>query len=204
LYDFDWLVFGVSGSYGKAMNTTLGKAASVSGMDTNGDGKITGDEITLTPAVPATYVAWNRSRIGADVQTYFDVPSVGGLALKGEFAWQNDKNVDATKVADPCSDVSALGWYALGVQNIGDHFGVVFRVDQFIYNMAARTGCASLMTTPTSQKTTTYGGGLLVYGSSNIKLSVIGEKVTGFKITTIPAKYGTFDDRVTFQLQAKF
>jgi hypothetical protein len=187
------------------MSTTLGKAAAIGGMDTNGDGQITGGEVTLVSAVPATYTAWMRLRLGADVQAYLDVPSVGGLALKGEVAWQHDDNVDATKVADPCSDVSALGWYALGVQNIGDHLGVVVRVDQFLYNLAARTGCtASLMATPTSQKTTTIGGGLLVYGSSNIKFSVIGEKVTGFKVTTIPAKYGTFDDRITFQLQAKF
>jgi hypothetical protein len=210
--DFDWLVFGLSGSWGRQAKTTLAKAASIGGTDANGDGKLTGDEIVITPAVPVSYLYYDRLRLGADLQMYFDVPSVGGLALKGELAMQKDNNVATpVKAADDCQDVTALGWYATGVQNIGDYLGVVLRVDQFIYNIASRTGCANLMTNPTSDKTTTVGGGLLAYGSANVKFSVIGEKVTGKKLTmagfnpgmTIPAT-GTYDDRITFQIQAKF
>jgi hypothetical protein len=198
--DFDWLVFGVSGSYGKTMATTLGSGAN-----------------------PVSYMAWKRLRLGADVQMYFDIPSVGGLAIKGEAAMQKDDNVAATAVANPCNDVLALGWYGTAVQNIGDYFGVVFRVDQYFWNLASRAGCpATTMPNPNAQNpwqvptdsvTTTYGGGLLVYGSANIKFSVIGEKVTGKRqLATVPmsspAAYyalpGGDDDRITFQLQAKF
>jgi hypothetical protein len=195
--DFDWLVVGLSGSYGKAMTTTLGRAATVSGSGSN---------ITVTPAVLTDYKAYNRTRVGADVQAYLDVPSVGGLALKGEFAWQNDNNVALPgRPASDCNDISAMGWYVAAIQNIGDYVGVVARLDQFIYNNADRTGCtASLMATPTDRKTTTLGGGFLLYGSANIKFSAIGEKVFGYKVETDPAKYGTFDDRITFQMQAKF
>jgi hypothetical protein len=199
--DFDWLVAGVSGSYGKTLATTL---------------------VTSTPAAPATYLAWMRTRVGADVQAYLDVPNVGGLALKGEFAWQNDHNVDATKVADPCNDVSSLGWYALAVQNIGDYLGVVFRVDQYKWNMASDAATCAVdaysnnpWLAPSNTTTTTYGGGLLAYVSGNLKFSVIGEKVTGRRNyaeyttpATMPKTYvwqpGSDDDRITFQLQAKF
>jgi Phosphate-selective porin O and P len=202
--DFDWFVFGISGSYGKALNTTLGKAAVIGGADANGDKVLTGNEISITPATPTTYTAYMRARVGVDVQTYFDVPGVGGLALKGETALSRDRNTGAPSSlpADPCKDVVALGWILTGIQNIGDHFGVVARVDQYRPNMAARTGCtASLTATPTSTKTTTLGLGLNLYVSSNVKLSVFGEKVTGRQDIAPTDRY---DDRVTVQMQAKF
>jgi hypothetical protein len=199
--DFDWIVFGLSGSYGKAMSTTLGKPAAVSGSGSN---------VTVTPAVATDYKAYDRLRLGADVQTYLDIPSVGGLALKAEFAWQRDKNAALPgRPASPCNDISALGWYVTAVQNIGDYVGLVARLDQYWPNVASRSldtkACKdSLMATPTDRKTTTLGGGFLIYGSANIKFSAIGEKVFGYKVETDPAKYGTFDDRITFQMQAKF
>jgi hypothetical protein len=198
--DFDWIVGGVSGSYGKAMTTTLGNPTSN----------------------PATYIAWDRLRVGADLQMYLDIPSVGGLAIKGEVAWQKDKNVAASKVADPCNDVSALGWYATAIQNIGDHFGVVFRVDQYLWNMTSDAAAcpvdrfsSNAWLAPPKTKTTTFGGGLLLYANANLKFSVIGEKVNGRRnyseVTTpatTPKTYtwapGSDDDRITFQLQARF
>jgi hypothetical protein len=210
--DFDSVVFGVSGSYGKEVKTTLAKPAVLTGVDANGDKMLTGAEIISTIPSPASYLYYDRLRLGADIQAYIDVPSVGGLALKGEFALQRDKNVSTPIVAaNACNDVTAYGWYVAGIQNVGDYLGVVVRVDQFRYNVAERTGCPNLVTNPTSDKTTTFGGGFLLYGSTNIKFSVIGEKVTGKRLTmagfnpgmTLPVT-GTYDDRITFQLQAKF
>jgi hypothetical protein len=197
--DLDWIVLGLSSSYGKAMNTTLGSGTTAT-----------------------TYMAWMRLRMGFDVQAYLDLLPFGGTSIKGEVAWQRDKNVDASSLANKCNDVSALGWYATGIQNIGDYLGVVFRVDQYLWNLADREGCMTSLTTrnpwqvPEGTKTTTYGGGVLIYGSANIKFSVIGEKVTGKRDLNVltpamgmtPATFyprpGSDDDRITFQLQAKF
>ncbi len=46
-------------------------------------------------------------RFGADAQFYFDIPHVGGLALKGEVVVSQDTNKDFRGVAaDPCRDKS--------------------------------------------------------------------------------------------------
>ena len=50
-------------------------------------------------------------RVGADAQFYFDIPDVGGLALKGEMVLSQDTNKDFRGVAaDPCRDIKGFGW----------------------------------------------------------------------------------------------
>jgi hypothetical protein len=60
------------------------------------------------------------------------------------------------------------------------------------------------MATPTEPEDDDHRRRPLVYGSHNIKLSVIGEKVFGLQGHDRACPVRTFDDRITFQLQAKF
>jgi hypothetical protein len=169
--DFGSIVGGISAYFGRgpmATNVTAGATA--------------GDPPTIT------YDYMRRTRLGADVQGYLDVPSVGGLALKGELLWGSEAAIDnwASVPSDPSKNVRKLGWIVTVVQNIGDHVGVVVRADQIDPNTAK-----------SNDKVTTLGGGVLVYASNNLKASLIYQH---------PMEEGTKvdDDLVTAQLQARF
>ncbi len=199
--DFDWLVVGVSGYFGRSLKTTLPVAFTSTGSDRNMDGTITADEVTFTAAKPATYQRFSVLRVGTDAQVYFDIPSVGGLALKGEFIFSKDSHLSfGTMAANSCLDVTRVGWILTAVQNIGDNVGVVARFDSYDPNFskALDSSCtAAQITAGQGDRVDTLGGGLLLHGSGNIKATFVYEHV--FEQST-PLK----NDIFTAQLQAKF
>jgi phosphate-selective porin len=88
----------------------------------------------------------DKTRLGADAQIYFQLPSAGGGSLKGEF--YSGKNVDAdtakalvvtvgsTVLLAPGATASRLekkfqGGYGMWVQNLGDAFQLAARYDWF-------------------------------------------------------------------------
>jgi hypothetical protein len=142
---------------------------------------------TSSDPVSISYDNKRRTRLGADVQAYFDVPSVGGLALKGEVIWGKDSAIYWNdQPGNPATDVKKLGWILTAVQNIGDRLGVVVRVDQIDPNRSKD-----------KDKVTTVGGGLMVYASNNARASVIYQH---------PIEEGTSvsDDSIVAQIQARF
>jgi len=160
--DFGWLVGGVSAYYGHVLR----------------------HDTTVSMSPPT--MRFRKLRLGADAQAYFDVPGLGGLALKGEFILAKDTNLKYQgTAADSCRDVTALGWVLTAVQNVGDFAGVVVRLDSFdpdygksldstcsVDRIAASTGDTSVARySPygSGERVTTLGGGLLLYGSGNIK-----------------------------------
>ena len=207
--DFEWIVGGVSAYWGRALTTTLPSTTStttVAGTDKNMDGTITPDELTVTTAttaVPASYKRFSRGRIGLDTQLYFDVPEVGGLAIKGEFVYAKDSNLSyGATAANPCSNVTSIGWILTVVQNIGDYVGAVLRIDSFDpnYSNSLANTCVDAKTMiklGTGDRVTTVGGGLLFYGSGNIKGTLTYEHLAeqGASIS---------NDIFTAQLQARF
>jgi Phosphate-selective porin O and P len=183
--DLDWLVLGLSGSYGIELLTSA--AVPAAGM---------------TPAVPITFNEVARARIGGDIQTYLD-DGIGGLALKAEAVMQRDRHRKTTgdfaTGADPCKDVVAWGGILTAVQNVGDYWGLFARLDQYRANISDRAGCAGATQ---NKKLTTFGGGLNIYASANVKFTGVYEKVWGALKDTTPT--GRNDDRLTLQIQAKF
>ena len=129
-----------------------------------------------------------RTRLGADVQGYVDVPQVGGLALKGELIWGSEAAIDnwAGVRSDPSKNVRKLGFILTAVQNIGDHLGVAVRVDQIDPNTAKG-----------KDKVTTVACGVLFYPSSNLKASLVYQH---------PVEEGASadNDSMVAQLQARF
>ncbi|MDY7229915.1 porin [Hyalangium rubrum] len=103
-FDLKWISGGVSGWKG----TTLGKR-------------------TTGPNPDAFRTAYDRDRVGADLQVYLDLLPLGGTALKGEFiggtAYQRN-NVEQLGIA-------GHGYYALLVQNIGIHDILALRYEYF-------------------------------------------------------------------------
>jgi hypothetical protein len=110
--DLGFLVGGLSGLWGRTLET--------------------GDDPGKDNWDYRTYKKYEQTRLGADLQTYFDLPGVGGLALKGEVIWARKKNLDYSDLkSDPCRDSRNFGWIVTLVQNIGDHAGVAVRLDQY-------------------------------------------------------------------------
>jgi hypothetical protein len=180
--DLGFIVFGGSGYWGHTIATKV-----------------------ATATTPVVYTRYSRLRLDGDVQAYVDVPSLGGLVLRGEVVYSKEKNLDYAGVAaDPCKDIKSLGWYATVVQNIGDHFGIVFRVDQFDRNMGVKDTCSDAVKADAKiDKATTFGGGLLGYISGNLKASAIYEHIAE-QGAPAPGKYKKDNDVFTLQLQAKF
>jgi hypothetical protein len=205
--DFGFLVFNLSGEFGEKLASA---ASALSIKDTNMDGIIQANEV-INPIT--TTRRFGIYRIGADAQFYFDVPSLGGLALKGELVLSKDTNKDYHGVAgDTCRDVKGLGWILTASQNIGDYLGIAARLDQWNPNRDVSAGtsttCTSAATAAGLDKITTLGIGPLVYISANLKASAIYEHLwrsdtLDSQPTINPANWVP-NDQFTLQLQARF
>lgn len=212
--DFDVLVFGVSGYFGRLTTTTpasTSTAYAVSGTDSNMDGTIAPNELSVmatTTTKPASYRSYSVMRVGGDVQLYFDVPGLGGFAAKGELIFSKQKNRDPAALdasmmpvaARSCYDVTSLGWIVTVVQNIGDFVGAVVRIDSFDPNFSKSIddSCpASFKNAALNDRINTYGGGFLLHASANLKGTFTYEHI---------AEQGAAvkNDVITAQFQAKF
>jgi hypothetical protein len=209
--DFDFLTFGISGQYGEKLSTTPGTAASVSVTDANGDAMITSDEVTFKAATAPSTSRFGIWRFGADVQFYYDIAGVGGLALKGEAVIAKDTNKDFRgAAADSCRDLKSYGWIVTAVQNIGDHFGIAARLDQYDKNRDVAASCAAgIVTAAANDKITTLGVGLLGFVSGNLKASAVYEHlwrpdVLALGTAGLAPSAAVPTDILTLQLQAKF
>lgn len=125
--DFGRLVLGVSGYYGKAHFVTVKAGAS-----------------------PVDNL-FTKSRVGADVETYIDVPSVGGLTLKGEAIYAHELGA------------KAFGWLATAAQHIGE-LTVFARLDEYDPNLDKKDDAIM-----------TLGGGVQYAMSANIKTNLVFE-----------------------------
>ncbi len=186
--DFDFIVFGVS--YHQGRNLSIVRRP--------------------TMANPiAGYERFSRTRVGGDVQLYFDVPSLGGLILRGETIWARDEQLrfaGVEPVADKCKDKDSFGWQATLVQNIGQHLGLVVRFDQYdavsaipdACKKASSTGATTAQTNLKGGRVSSIGGGLLGYISGNLKATAVYEHYEE------QLRAVTDNDAFIFQLQAKF
>ena len=181
---------GVSGYRGRSLRTKAAVAAKVSGKDTDGDGKVTGAELSQTAAVPATNERFDILRLGADLQLTLNVPHVGRLALKGEGLFVRDTHAaSGDGAADPGKDADMMGWSLLAVQHLPHAFGVVVRVDGWDPH-----------TNKEADATTTVGAGLLWAPVPQAKLVAVYERPFAHGATG-PA--GT-SDAFALQLQGGF
>jgi hypothetical protein len=148
-------VGGISGYFGREIVTTLG----------DGD---------ADPPTPTRYKGHARTRYGADAQVYLDVPSVGGLAIKGEAVLGRQRG------ARP------FGFYFSALQAIGTSVGVFARFDGYDPDTETR-----------GDRIDTVGGGAHYLFSGNLKLSAVYEH-------PMLQRDDTDDDIGTLQLQAMF
>jgi hypothetical protein len=205
--DLGWLAGGISGMWGRTLDTNVlpvpaGKTTLVAADGTS--------QTFTTPEVVASYLYYEQLRLGADVQGYIDVPSVGGLALKGELIWARKKNLDYDLAkADPCRNSNSLGWMITVVQNIGPYLGAALRFDQYdpLLSSTVNSSCYEPATATAKQlkpianrdldRLSRLGVALLLHASANMKFTLSYEHLW----EQGPA---VANDIVTAQLQARF
>ena len=91
----------------------------------------------------------DKTRLGFDAQGFWTLPKIGGGSLRGEVYAGQDVNADSLRTlvvapttANPVRLLRAganrehlatdmLGWYVMGVQNVGDRFQAVVRYDAY-------------------------------------------------------------------------
>jgi hypothetical protein len=186
-FDLTSLVGGVSGYYG-ANDVYNPSYNATTNPDTN----------------PLDLKRYQRTRVGADVQGYLDVPSLGALSLRGEVIYSRDKNKDYNGVlANSCQDRIGWGWSLIAAQNLGNYLGAVVRVDgydpllQGSFDSAKCSGTSSYVAAG-KDRVLTYGGGLMLFVSSNLKATL------SYEHPTEQADKKVDNDLFTMQLQAKF
>ncbi|MEK7249603.1 MAG: hypothetical protein AAB209_04190, partial [Bacteroidota bacterium] len=205
---------GVSGYFGKVRNNTKflfqngEPAAGVKGFTV--DSSLTNIDEGVT-----------RRYLGVDAQFYYDVPSLGGAILRGEFIAGVQPGTATTTVSPSAQPTSALykrdfsGWYINYVQNIGDKEQVVVKYDVYDPN----TNVEASNFTPNSNLTvadikySTLGFGFIHHWDANIKFVLYYEIVKNEKLDAakIPSTSSLFpytddvrDNVFTFRIQYKF
>ena len=203
--DLGWLVGGISGLWGRTLDTDVLPVPEIKTTVVAADGT---QQTVTTPEVVASYLYYERLRLGADVQGYFDVPKVGVLALKGELIWARKKTLDHDlATADPCRNGNSLGWIITVVQNIGPYLGAALRFDQYdpLLSSTVDSACYEPVTAKPLKpiknrdldRLRRLGAALLVHGSANVKFTLSYEHLW----EQGPA---LANDILTAQLQARF
>jgi len=156
-------------------------------------------------------VTTDKTRLGFDTEGYWSLPRAGGGSLRFELYSGKDVNADSVRalvVAPTAANPNRLlragaigshlatdfiGWYAMGVQNLGDRFQAVARYDVFDPN-----------TDLDHDQFARWSLGLNAFYDGYTRLTVSYDIVK----TDVPAGSGRFtdphDNLWTIQLQHKF
>lgn len=212
------LDMGVSGYFGAVRNNTkfLYKAGD---LPSGAKGFIADSTASnLNDGVGRTYV-------GFDAQFYYDVPSVGGAILRGEYVFGKQPGTSSTSVsasaqpATPIYQREFAGWYVYYIQNIGSKEQIVVKYDVFDPN--TKISSSQFMNTnasgasglaATDIKYSTIGFGLIHHWDDNVKFVLYYELVKNEKLTNItdtssplfPYAGDVNDSVLTFRMQCRF
>jgi hypothetical protein len=155
---------------------------------------------TLRIETPTATRQWfPRQRVGLDAQLYLDVLPFGGTAIKAEFIAGRTYVAGTERFGQ-----TALGWYALLIQNIGDREQVGFRYDFFNPATGTLPGVDPKDAAKPASTNSVHTVGFLVthHFDEVLKLSVVYEipivDTTGTEAVAPQQKL------FTIQMQAKF
>lgn len=162
-----------------------------------------------------------RKYYGADLQIYYDLPVLGGMALRGEYITGKQPSVSGSSSFYNSTDAkvglyhrNVYGYYITYIQNIGLSNQFVFRFDVFDPNTDVN-GSDFLEKksnlTPSDLKYSTIGLGWIYHWDSNVKFTFYYDIVQNEKVNTsstektfLSYKEDIKDNVFTFRMQYKF
>lgn len=157
----------------------------------------------------------DRNYIGFDLQIYYDIPTIGGFSIRGEYITGKQPGSSTSSVSPTALQSGDLylrkfsGYYINYVQNIGDRNQLVVKYDVYDPNTSvsadeignivnAKLGAADL-------KYSTLGLGLVHYWDDNVKFVLYYDIVKNEKTSKIAAFTNDLKDNVfTFRIQYAF
>lgn len=207
---------GVSGYFGKVRNGT--KFLWTDGMLPNG---VRGFVVDSSAGNFSNGIT--RRYIGADVQAYYDVPSLGGLTLRAELiagrqpgvAGSNISTISPSASIGPVYHRDFLGYYLNVIQNIGTAHQVIAKYD--VYDPNTNVGAADFNSagnlSPADIKYSTFGVGYIYHWDGNVKFIAYYEFVKNERLAPASITPGSVlaaytddikDDVFTFRVQYRF
>jgi hypothetical protein len=162
-----------------------------------------------------------RTYLGVDAQFYYDVPSIGGLILRGEYVFGTQPGTSSSTSSPAAQPATALykrnfsGYYLSLIQNIGNDDQVIVKYDVYDPNsdVAAGDFVRASNLTVADIKYSTLGLGLVHYWDANVKFvlyyELVGnEALTAANLATTSSLFPYTDDVrdnvLTFRVQYRF
>jgi hypothetical protein len=163
-----------------------------------------------------------RTYLGFDAQFYYDVPSIGGLILRGEYIFGTQPGTSSTTsspAAQPAGDGfkrSFSGYYVYLIQNIGNDDQILVKYD--VYNPNTNVSASDFSKTNSTLGVAdltynTLGLGLVHHWDANVKFVFYYEIVSNTQLTAAnfatnsslyPYTDDVRDNVFTFRVQYKF
>ncbi|MEK7263379.1 MAG: porin [Bacteroidota bacterium] len=163
---------------------------------------------------------FKRNHLGADIQMYYDIPSLGGFSLRGEFITGTQPGTaSSNSFYNPGSVVSPLyerkfyGWYINFVQNFGLSNQLLLKYDVFDPNSKIsdeHIGATGSNLKAGDIKYSTFGLGWIYHWDANVKFIFFKDFVTNEKVNNtatgslIPFKKDVKDNVLSLRMQYKF
>ncbi len=166
----------------------------------------------------------DRNIMGVDAQIYYDLPVIGGFALRGEYIWGNQPTTRTSSalftgtptgvlVAPQVADREVMGMYVNFVQNLGTKVQAIAKYDIFDPNTKVEgkeVGTAGSNLTAADLAMTTLGLGGIYHWDENVKFVAYYDMVTNEEAnasatgTLAPWTTDLNDNVFTFRVQVKF
>ncbi len=165
---------------------------------------------------------YDRQYLGVDVQVIYDIPSLGGISIRGEYNFGSQPGTAASNnFYNPAAANTFLyrrkfyGYYISLLQNIGTKHQLLLRYDVFDPNSDVEgndIGVAGKNLAIGDIKYSTLGLGWLYHWDENVKFTFYYEVVSNQKVNSAvaatnslsPFKDDVKDDVFTLRIQYKF
>jgi phosphate-selective porin len=164
---------------------------------------------------------YDRQYLGVDAQVIYDIPSLGGISIRGEYNFGSQPGTSASNsFYNPGGTITSLyqrkfyGYYISLLQNIGTKHQLLLRYDVLDPNSEIKgsdIGTPGTSTTLGDLKYSTYGMGYIFHLDDNVKFTfyyeLVGNETVNSATTNaalIPYKSDVKDNVFTFRIQYRF
>ncbi len=179
-------------------------------------------QFTVDSAVTNAGKNYDRQYLGIDAQVIYDIPSLGGISIRGEYNFGSQPGTQTSNsFYNPAAANTQLyqrtfyGYYISLLQNIGTKHQLLVRYDVLDPNDKVEgneIGTPGKNTTIGDLKYSTFGFGYLYHWDDNVKFTFYYELVENETVNSavaatsafVPYKNDVNDNVFTFRMQYRF